>query len=242
MYLTVLNVSGNSIENLEGLKSLTRLKCLNLNQNCISRLNGLENLKNLQRLYLNHNKLHDFPSWFQHNLFSLKCLQVGYNRIDNLHILTKLRRLPNLTELVIRGNPATDPENAHFNSICSSKSSADTDQQESVFKQCCRSFAIFHLRSLTLLDGQVVVPEERKEADSWFEQAEISRINSQLESREAEVAELSDCLARLSIEAEGRGALAEGLAKQKAEQDLRLDEMRKELAAKDELVSKFHMA
>lgn len=52
------------------------------------------------------------------------------------------------------------------------------------------------------------------------------------------MADLSDCLARLSIEAEGRGALAEGLAKQKAEQDLRLEEMRKELAVKDELVRK----
>ncbi|KAL5969752.1 Centriolin [Taenia solium] len=178
----------------------------------------------------------DFPSWFQHNLVSLKSLQIGYNRIDNLHILTKLRRLPNLTELVIKGNPATDPENAHFSSPCPSKSGTVADQQESVFIQCCRSFAIFHLRSLTLLDGEIVVPEERKEANSWFEQTEISRINSQLESREAEVADLSDCLARLSIEAEGRGALAEGLAKQKAEQDLRLEEMRKELAVKDELL------
>ncbi|CDS38108.1 centrosomal protein 1 [Echinococcus multilocularis] len=235
-YLTVLNVSGNGIESLEGLRSLTRLKCLNLNHNCVSLLNGLENLKNLQRLYLNHNMVQDFPSWFQHSLVSLKSLQVGYNRIDNLHILTKLRRLPNLVELVIKGNPATHPGNAHHGYICPSKFSTTADQQESVFKQCCRSFVIFHLRSLTLLDGQIVVPEERKEADCWFEQSEISRINSQLESREAEVADLSDCLARLSIEAEGRGALAEGLARQKAEQDLRLEEMRKELAVKDELL------
>ncbi|KAL5105286.1 hypothetical protein TcWFU_008850 [Taenia crassiceps] len=178
----------------------------------------------------------DFPSWFQHSLVSLKSLQIGYNRISNLHILTKLRRLPNLTELVIKGNPATDPDNAHFNSIYPLSSGTVADQQESVFIQCCRSFAIFHLRSLTLLDGQIVVPEERKEADSWFEQNEISRINSQLESREAEVADLSDSLARLSIEAEEHVALAEGLVKQKAEQDMRLEEMRKELAVKDELL------
>ena len=47
---------------------------------------------------------------------------------------------------------------------------------------------------------------------------------------------MSNCLARLSIEAEGRGALAEDLAKEKAFQDLKLEEMRKELAVKDELV------
>lgn len=72
---------------------------------------------------------------------------------------------------------------------------------------------------------------------SFIIQGEISRINSQLESKEADVAELSNCLARLSIEAEGQGALAEGLAMEKAAQDLKLAEMRKELAAKDELVS-----
>ncbi len=66
--------------------------------------------------------------------------------------------------------------------------------------------------------------------------AELSRINGQLESREAEVADLTDCLARLSIEAEGRGAFAEGLARQKADQDVEIDQMRRELAAKDELV------
>ncbi|KAM3186702.1 hypothetical protein ACTXT7_003780 [Hymenolepis weldensis] len=65
---------------------------------------------------------------------------------------------------------------------------------------------------------------------------EISRINNQLETREAEVADLSDCLARLSIEVKGQGARAEGLARQKAAQDAKLEEMRRELAAKDELL------
>lgn len=58
-----------------------------------------------------------------------------------------------------------------------------------------------------------------------------------METREAEVADLSDCLARLSIEVKGRGARVEGLARQKAAQDAKLEEMRRELAAKDELVS-----
>ena len=82
--LTVLNVSGNAIERLEGLRSLTRLKCLNLNQNRVCRLDGLETLKNLQRLYLNNNLVNDFPSWFQSRLISLKSLQIGYNKIDNV--------------------------------------------------------------------------------------------------------------------------------------------------------------
>nr|CUU99557.1 centrosomal protein 1 [Hymenolepis microstoma] len=235
-YLTVLNVSGNAIERLEGLRSLTRLKCLNLNDNRICRLDGLETLKNLQRLYLNHNRIQDFPSWFQNRLISLKSLQLGHNNIDNLHILTKLRRLSNLTELVIMGNPASDPSSQHLVSICPSPLRSPTEQHEEVFNQCCRSFIIFHLRSLTLLDTQIVTLEERKEADSWFEQSEISRINNQLETREAEVADLSDCLARLSIEAEGRSARTECLARQKAAQDAKLEEMRRELAAKDELL------
>ncbi|VDO10542.1 unnamed protein product [Rodentolepis nana] len=235
-YLTVLNVSGNAIERLEGLRSLTRLKCLNLNDNRICRLDGLETLKNLQRLYLNHNRIQDFPSWFQNRLISLKCLQLGNNNIENLHILTKLRRLSNLTELVIKGNPASDPSSQHSGSILPSSLSNHTEQHEEVFNQCCRSFVIFHLRTLTLLDTQIVTLEERKEADSWFEQSEISRINSQLETREAEVADLSDCLARLSIEAEGRSARAECLARQKAAQDAKLEEMRRELVAKDELL------
>ncbi|VUZ50800.1 unnamed protein product [Hymenolepis diminuta] len=235
-YLTVLNVSGNAIERLEGLRSLTRLKCLNLNDNRVCRLDGLETLKNLQRLYLNHNRIQDFPAWFQNSLISLKSLQIGHNNIDNLHILTKLRRLSNLIELVIKGNPATDPSNQHSVSICPSPLRSSTEQHVAVFNQCCRSFVIFHLRTLTLLDAQIVTPEDRKEADSWFEQSEISRINNQLETREAEVADLSDCLARLSIEVKGRGARAEGLARQKAAQDAKLEEMRRELAAKDELL------
>ncbi|KAM7539230.1 hypothetical protein Aperf_G00000056983 [Anoplocephala perfoliata] len=235
-YLTVLNVSGNAIERLEGLRSLTRLKCLNLNENRVCRLDGIETLKNLQRLYLNHNLIQDFPSWFQNRLVSLKSLHIGHNKIVNLHILTKLRRLSNLTELVIKGNPATDPANQHSISINFSLPLNSSDQHEAIYNQCCRSFVIFHLRTLTLLDSKVVTPEERKEADLWFEQSEISRINSQLESREAEVADLSDCLARLSIEAEGRGARAEDLARQKAAQDAKLEEMRCELAVKDELL------
>lgn len=66
--------------------------------------------------------------------------------------------------------------------------------------------------------------------------AEISRINTQLESRESEVADLTDCLARLSIEAEGRGAVAAGLAQQKAVQEAQIIDMQREIAAKDELV------
>uniref|UniRef100_A0A5K3EWE7 Centriolin n=1 Tax=Mesocestoides corti TaxID=53468 RepID=A0A5K3EWE7_MESCO len=234
--LTVLNVSGNAIEKLEGLRSLTRLKCLNLNQNCVTRLDGLETLKNLQRLYLNYNMIQDIPPWFQHRLLSLKSLQIGHNQINNLHKFTKLRRLPNLTDLVIKGNPAVLLDDTPSGSVCSANSLTEDGPQDSVYKQCCRAFVIFHLRALTMLDGQIVATNERKEADSWFEQAEISRMNNQLESREAEVAELSNCLARLTIEAEDRGAAAEELARQKADQELKLEEMRRELEAKDELL------
>lgn len=50
---------------------------------------------------------------------------------------------------------------------------SSAEPQEAVYAQCCRAFVVFHLRTLTMLDGQVVDPNERKEADSWFEQSKI---------------------------------------------------------------------
>lgn len=80
----MLNVSGNAIESLEGLGQLTRLRCLNINHNRVTRLNGLESLRHLQRLYVNHNAIQDIPYWIQKRLTSLQCIQIGYNRIENV--------------------------------------------------------------------------------------------------------------------------------------------------------------
>ncbi|CAI2738806.1 unnamed protein product, partial [Dicrocoelium dendriticum] len=89
-----------------------------------------------------------------------------------LHQLLRLRDLNNLTELSFHGNPAvdqlilaknnTEPESRDHNS-------GFHDEAQTTY----RLFVLFHLRTLIVLDGKEVRPEDRRQSDSQFSQGEF---------------------------------------------------------------------
>nr|VZI00854.1 unnamed protein product [Spirometra erinaceieuropaei] len=185
---------------------------------------------------LSRNHIRDIPPWFQLKLVSLKVLLLVGNEIDTLHQITKLRRLANLTSLSLDCNPALLPDRSKNFVDVNYQSHSDNVQPDEAYGMCCRAFIIFHLRTLTILDNKIVEPAERQEANSWFAEAEASRINRQLEDKEAEVAQLTDAISQLTTQSLDQAATTELLEREKEEQNRRLAEMQKELAAKDELL------
>ncbi|VDL89005.1 unnamed protein product [Schistocephalus solidus] len=142
----------------------------------------------------------------------------------------------NLTTLSLGSNPALLPERLKTVMDVNPQPFSGNIQPDEAYGMCCRAFIIFHLRTLTILDNKIVERTERQEADSWFGEAEASRINRQLEEKEAEVAQLTDAISQLTTQSLDQATTTKLLAREKEEQNRRLAEMQKELAAKDELL------
>ncbi|KND00692.1 uncharacterized protein SPPG_03813 [Spizellomyces punctatus DAOM BR117] len=93
--ITWLNLSGNSLESMEGVEHLQRLLVLNMSHNEVNRISHhVANCKLLKALILNHNKIARLE--YLANLTQLNTLVVSHNKLTNLD---GLGSLPNLTKL-----------------------------------------------------------------------------------------------------------------------------------------------
>ncbi len=99
--LTMLNLSGNQLNDVSSLRDLKQLTTLNLFINELSDISALRDLKQLTTLNLVGNKLCKISAL--RDLKQLATLNLVGNEIKNFNL--DLALLPNLEELNLRGNP-----------------------------------------------------------------------------------------------------------------------------------------
>ncbi|XP_057317615.1 centriolin-like isoform X2 [Hydractinia symbiolongicarpus] len=146
--LTKLNLSNNLIRRLQNISTLINLRILDISTNSIETLDGLEALTSLEILNTNHNKIEVFPKWLPKKFKNLRVLKITNNNLRNLDEIKKLSPLNNLEKVDVKDNP-----------ICN--------------LYHCFEFLVFHLRSLSTIDGKDITQEERKLADNRFNQDEL---------------------------------------------------------------------
>ncbi|XP_016408818.1 centriolin-like [Sinocyclocheilus rhinocerous] len=208
--LHVLNLSNNRIERIEKLEKLCQLRELHLSSNRIRKIEGLEHMTNLQVLNLAFNNIEHLPVWIAKKLRSLHTIHLQRNKIFSLHEITKLKPLKNLTGLSLAENPISSLPHYHL-------------------------FLIFHVRSLEMLDGQPISPQEREQAHQRFHMEEVERLEQELELRAEETAQLQRERTTALEELERRETLNQNLRQQHQEQQRSREELRRELDTKSEL-------
>ncbi|CAL8105505.1 unnamed protein product [Calicophoron daubneyi] len=153
-----------------------------------------------------------------------------------LHQLTRLRGMQNLTVLSFEGNPAVDM--LVFSPSNSSSSDSGTKKPINTVdaRATYRSFALFHLRTLLVLDGQEVTAEEYQIADRRFSQVELSHLAKKVEKDEEKLAELEQTNSVLQAELlEQKKISAKNCESQKREAS-QVEQLQKELLAKNQLL------
>ncbi|XP_058630694.1 centriolin isoform X2 [Onychostoma macrolepis] len=209
--LHVLNLSNNRIERIEKLEKLFQLRELHLSSNRIRKIEGLEHMTNLQVLNLAFNNIEHLPVWMAKKLRSLHTINLQRNKIFSLHEITKLKPLKNLTSLTLAENPISSLPHYHL-------------------------FLIFHLRSLEMLDGQPVSPQEREQAHQRFHMEEVERLEQEQELRAEEIAQLQRERTTALEELERQETVNQNLRRQHQEQQRSREELRRELDTKSELL------
>ncbi|XP_016341825.1 centriolin-like [Sinocyclocheilus anshuiensis] len=208
--LQVLNLSNNRIERIEKLEKLCQLRELLLSSNKIRKIEGLEHMTNLQVVNLAFNNIEHLPVWMAKKLRSLHTINLQSNKIFSLHEITKLKPLKNLTCLTLAENPISSLPHYHL-------------------------FLIFHLRSLEILDGQPISPQEREQAHQRFHMEEVERLEQELELRTEEIAQLQRERTTALEELERQETLNQNLRQQHQEQQQSREELRRELDTKSDL-------
>ncbi|XP_073807662.1 centriolin isoform X4 [Danio rerio] len=209
--LQVLNLSNNRIERIEKLEKLCQLRELHLSRNRIHKIEGLEHMTKLQVLNLAFNNIEDLPVWFGKKLRSLQTVNLQSNNISSLHELAKLKPLNNLTCLTLAGNPVSSLAHYHL-------------------------FLIFKLRSLEILDGQQISPQEREQAHQRFHMEEVERLEQELELRAEEIDRLQRERTIALEQLEQQETVNQNLRQQNQDQQHSHEELKRELDTKSELL------
>ncbi|ROL42576.1 Centriolin [Anabarilius grahami] len=210
-HLQVLNLNNNRIERIEKLEKLCQLRELHLSSNRIQKIEGLEHMTKLQVLNLAFNNIEHLPVWMAKKLKSLQTINLHSNKIFSLHEMAKLKPLKNLTSLRLAENPVSSLPHYHL-------------------------FLIFHLRSLEILDGQPISPQEREQAHQRFHMEEVERLEQELELRAEETARLQRERTAALEELERQETVNQNLRHQNQEQQRGHEELRSELDTKSELL------
>ncbi|XP_048586913.1 centriolin isoform X2 [Nematostella vectensis] len=210
--LSALHISNHMIEKIEKLDKLTQLRELNLSRNSITKLEGLESLVHLQVLNISRNQIQTLPAPLMKKLRELRVFHFAYNSLESLLEITKLRPLQDLTEISMVGNPMSTLAHSHL-------------------------YAIFQLRSLTTLDKQTVMDDERVAADDRFGQDEIRRLEAELNRQN----KLYDALFEEKHSVSTELDKVSRLHQQQKEKDTQLaqrnKELQRELNAKEEILA-----
>ncbi|XP_056313140.1 centriolin [Danio aesculapii] len=209
--LQVLNLSNNRIERIEKLEKLCQLRELHLSKNRIQKVEGLEHMTKLQVLNLAFNNIEDLPVWFGKKLRSLQTVNLQSNNISSLHELAKLKPLNNLTCLTLAENPVSNLAHYHL-------------------------FLIFKLRSLEILDGKPISPQDREQAHQRFHMEEVERLEQELELRAEETDRLQRERTVALEQLEHQETVNQNLRQQNQEQQHSHEELQRELDTKSELL------
>ncbi|XP_057176790.1 centriolin isoform X1 [Triplophysa rosa] len=209
-HLQVLNLSNNKIEKIEKLEKLSKLRELHVSNNAIQKIEGLEHMSSLQILNFAFNNIEHLPIWLAKKLRSLQTINLQRNKIFSLNEMAKLKPLKNLTSLTLAENPVAGLPHYHL-------------------------FMIFHLRSLEILDGQPISPQEREQAHQRFHMEEVERLEQDLELRSEEISRLQREQTAALAELERQERANQSLRQENKEQQRSHEELRRELDTKSEL-------
>lgn len=110
--LRELDLSGNRLTSLSGMKHLIHLEALSLSNNLLDRLMGLEDCGNLERLDCSGNML---EAVFElKHLAKLRSLDLSHNRLRSLDsLMAVIQDLPKLKELNLKGHVVGSGEQVH---------------------------------------------------------------------------------------------------------------------------------
>ncbi|XP_051962276.1 centriolin [Xyrauchen texanus] len=168
-------------------------------------------MTSLQVLNLAFNNIEHLPVWLAKKLRSLQTINLKNNKISSLHEVTKLKPLKNLTSLTLVENPVSSLPHYHL-------------------------FLIFHLRSLEILDGQPISPQEREDAHQRFHLEEVERLEQELDVRAEEFSRLQREQAAALEELERQETVNQSLRQQNQKQQHSHEQLRRELDTKSELL------
>ncbi|XP_071115643.1 centriolin-like [Haliotis cracherodii] len=211
--LHTLNLSNNMIEKMEKLDKLLRLRDLNLSHNSIVKIEGIENLVFLQTLNLSWNQIEHIPPWIGKKLKALRNFNLGHNQLASLNELSKLKPIPDLTQLDVSGTPLSELPHS-------------------------RLYIVFHLRTVATLDAAHVTAHERDLAQQRFAQGELEKLEKQLEQEEVRSRRLEESHNKSLQEK----SLQEANTKEMKVKDMarqgQVSELQRELEVKNDLLKK----
>ncbi len=167
--LHTLWLADNRIESISGLDTLVRLRRLYLNGNRLTDLAGLDQLTDLQVLHVQQNRVESLSSL---RLAGLRCLNIAENRLRCLDP-DQLEALSGLQEINISGNPLVSfSEIPKLRALPRLRSLLLNDPLYAVCPialLCNYSvYVLYHLRSLELLDGDLIDAEARQLAEATY--------------------------------------------------------------------------
>ena len=139
--LEELSLEDNRIIKLENLGALRRLTKLDVGKNKITHVEGLDHLTQLSQLSLEDNDVCSLAPLAR--IASLMELYIGNNRLVQLKEVQQLKELPKLIILDLSGNPLCEAEDY-------------------------RSYTVYQLRKLKVLDGVGIEQTEQLSAKERF--------------------------------------------------------------------------
>ncbi|CAH1781518.1 unnamed protein product [Owenia fusiformis] len=167
----------------------------------------------IQVLNLTGNQIEHIPVWLAKRLKSLRIFRCAKNNIGSFSEISKLRPLQDLSQVSFAENPVTKVP--HY-----------------------RSFVIFQLRTLDILDGQPISNEEREAAQNRFSQDELEHLEKIISEQEEKLSTLEDQHNKSLHEVTVRQEEQKTWKKQQKEKEKQLEEMRNEMKAKDDLLKR----
>lgn len=184
--LQELNLCGNTLDNLQGLRDMPQLQTLNVAQNKLPALAGLRALPLLKSLIASKNSLEALDGPWE-EMACLQSLDASGNQIAAAKAFEQLSRLPELKQISVAENPIEEVENIKI-----------------------RLEVIICHRRVEAINGEEVMEEERDEAKALYEariEEERERQRQEEEARR-EAEEAARIAAEEAAAAEAAGAEA----------------------------------
>ena len=142
--VTQLSLSTNAIEKMVPFNNLPKLKILSLGRNKISRIDGLSSIAaSLEQLWMSYNNVGTLDGVLCCQ--KLEVLYMSNNKIRGWAEVEKLRGLPNLKDLLLKGNPIYED--------------FDSEEEQRIAVLKC-------VPQVTKIDGKLVTPIEREQASA----------------------------------------------------------------------------
>ena len=183
--LRVLRIITQNVREMVSFGYLPNLTELYLSNNKIERIRFLEDVPNLQRLWLDYNQISVIE-----NLEHLADLRELFLQGNNISSLAYVSRLKSLNSLQVSGNPISnyqEIENLVHLQALFDLSFADYEHDACPVAEIegYRSFVIFHLKQVKVLDGYPISERNRSEVEDAYLKS-VLEFNHRVDALKAE--------------------------------------------------------